>query len=135
MPHADYLNIALIEAQKAARAGEVPIGAVIVRDGRVIARAHNMRERKQNAAYHAEMLAIMRACKKLRSWRLDDCDMYVTLEPCQMCMGACINARMRHVYFGAKSTSDLNWTTPTTNLGDAKSSQILLDFFKKNRYN
>jgi len=99
--HEKYIEIALAEARKAARKGEVPIGAVIVRGGKVIARAHNLRERKQNALYHAEVLAIKCACRKLKSWRLNDCELYVTLEPCPMCAGAILQARVGKLVFGA----------------------------------
>ncbi len=92
---------ALKEAAKAYGKDEVPIGAVIVKDGRVIARGHNERELKQDSTLHAEISAIHKACKKLGSWRLIDCDMYVTLEPCPMCAGALIQSRMRRVYIGA----------------------------------
>ena len=80
---------------------EVPIGAVIVKDGKIIARAHNKKETKNCANYHAEMVAIEKACKVVGDWRLIGCDMYVTLEPCPMCVGAIINARLDNVYFGA----------------------------------
>ena len=80
---------------------EVPIGAVIVKDGKIIARAHNMKEEKKCANYHAEIVAIEKACKKIGDWRLIGCDMYVTLEPCPMCVGALINARIDNIYFGA----------------------------------
>ena len=96
------MEAALAQARKAEKKGEVPIGAVIVCRGRVVARAHNVREKTQNALNHAEMLAIHRACRKLKSWRLDDCEMYVTLEPCPMCMGAITNARIKKVYFAAQ---------------------------------
>lgn len=92
---------ALIEARKAYGKDEVPIGAVIVKDGKIIARGHNTRQQTQNAVNHAEMIAIQKACKKVGSWRLCDCDLYVTLEPCPMCAGACINSRLNAVYFGA----------------------------------
>lgn len=92
---------ALKEAQKAYEKLEVPVGAVIVKDGKIIARAHNLREKKQCATAHAEILAIEKASKKLNSWRLIDCDMYVTLEPCTMCMGAIISARVKNLYIGA----------------------------------
>lgn len=95
------MRVALKEAEKAAKKGEVPIGAVIVYGDKVIARAHNLRENKQRASAHAEMLAIEKANLKNKSWRLDDCDLYVTLEPCAMCAGAAANARIRTVYFGA----------------------------------
>ena len=97
-----FMHLALKEAQKAYEKEEVPIGAVIVKDGKVVAKAHNLREIKKQATAHAEILAIERACKKLDAWRLEDCDMYITLEPCPMCAGAIMNARIKNVYIGAK---------------------------------
>lgn len=88
-------------AIQAADNGEVPVGAVIVKDGKIIAEGRNMRELKQNALSHAEIEAINNACKALGSWRLDQCDMYVTLEPCPMCAGAIINSRIKTLVFGA----------------------------------
>ncbi|MBR2447643.1 MAG: nucleoside deaminase [Clostridia bacterium] len=96
-----FMQLAISEAKKAATENEVPVGAVIVKDGVVLAAAHNMREQKQNALSHAEIEAINFACKNLGSWRLDGCEMYVTLEPCPMCTGAIINARIKTVIFGA----------------------------------
>lgn len=96
-----YMNLAIKEAMKARNKGEVPIGAVVVKDGKVIAKAHNLREMKKQACAHAEILAIEKACKKLDAWRLEGCDMYVTLEPCAMCAGAILNARFKNVYIGA----------------------------------
>lgn len=96
-----FMQLAINEAKKAAVENEVPVGAVIVKDGVVLAAAHNMREQKQNALSHAEIEAINLACKNLGSWRLDGCEMYVTLEPCPMCTGAIINARIKTVIFGA----------------------------------
>ena len=96
-----FLREAIIEGQKAGERGEVPVGAVIVKNGEIIARAHNRREEKQNALSHAEIEAINIACKRLNSWRLDDCELYVTLEPCPMCAGAIINARIKTLIFGA----------------------------------
>lgn len=93
---------ALKEAKKAFDKDEVPVGAVIVKDNKIIARAHNKKESKCDATNHAEILAIQKACKKLNSWRLIDCDMYVTLEPCSMCAGALINARIRKLYIGTQ---------------------------------
>ena len=92
---------AIKQAKKAAKIGEAPIGAVIVRNGEVIARGYNKRETKKNALLHAEIIAIDRACKKLGGWRLPGCEMYVTLEPCPMCSGAIINSRIEKVFFGA----------------------------------
>lgn len=97
-----FMNEALKEAKKAVLEDEVPIGAVVVLDGKVIARAHNNRERTQNAVNHAEVLAIQKACKKLSSWRLDGVTLYVTIEPCPMCMGAIINARVPRLVYGAR---------------------------------
>lgn len=97
-----FMKKALKLAEKSASEGEVPVGAVIVEDGKIIATGRNKREKKNNSLHHAEIEAINRACKKLGQWRLLDCDIYVTLEPCPMCAGAIINSRIRKVYFGAK---------------------------------
>jgi tRNA(adenine34) deaminase len=96
-----FMREALNLAKIAASEGEVPVGAVIVKDGKIIAKGKNERERKQNALSHAEIEAINNACKELGSWRLDGCEMYVTLEPCPMCAGAIINARIKTLIFGA----------------------------------
>jgi len=99
--HEKFMKAALKEAEKAYKINEVPIGCVIVYDGKIIARAHNRREELNQAYAHAEMLAIKKACSKLKSWRLINCDIYVTVEPCPMCAGAIVNARMRDIYYGA----------------------------------
>lgn len=96
-----FMKLALKEAQKAYDKEEVPVGAVIVKDGKVIAKAHNLKESKKDTTYHAELHAIQKASKKLNSWRLIDCEMYVTLEPCSMCAGAIIQSRIKKVYIGA----------------------------------
>lgn len=96
-----FMAEALREARAAFAAGEIPVGAVIVRDGAILARGHNLRETEQNALLHAETVAIDRACRALGSWRLSDCDLYVTLEPCAMCCGAIAQAKIRRLYFGA----------------------------------
>lgn len=101
-----FMDQALLQAQKAYKKGEVPIGAVVVKNNKVIAKAYNNRERSQIATNHAEVIAINKACKKLKSWRLDGCDLYVTLKPCPMCAGAIVNARINNVYYGAESTND-----------------------------
>lgn len=95
------MTAALKCAKKAADEGEVPIGAVVVCDGKVIARGHNRRTKRQIATAHAEIEAIEKACRKLGSWRIPECELYVTLEPCPMCMGAALNARIKKIYFGA----------------------------------
>ena len=95
-----FMKEALKEAGKALAKEEVPVGAVIVKDGKIIARAHNQKETKTDTTKHAEILAIQKASKKLKSWRLIDCEMYVTLEPCSMCAGALINSRIKKIYIG-----------------------------------
>ena len=98
----EFMQEALKEAKKAYKKLEIPVGVVIVKDGQIIARAHNMKEEKKDTTKHAEIIAIQRASKKLNSWRLNDCEMYVTLEPCPMCAGAVIQSRIKKVYIGAK---------------------------------
>ena len=102
MEREDYMRQALALAREAAAAGEVPVGCVIVRNGEIIGRGRNRREEKQSTASHAEMEAMAQANASLGSWRLDDCDLYVTLEPCPMCAGAILNARIPRVYYGAR---------------------------------
>ena len=96
-----FMKEALKEAQKAYEKLEVPVGAVIVKDGKIIARGHNLKETKKDTTRHAEIIAIEKASKKLGAWRLLDCEMYVTLEPCSMCAGAMINSRIKKLYIGA----------------------------------
>lgn len=96
-----FMRRAILLAQKAASLDEVPVGAVIVQNDKVIARAYNTKNKKKDALLHAEISALRKAQKKLGDWHLNDCDLYVTLEPCPMCAGACINTRLRTIYFGA----------------------------------
>ena len=143
--HEKYMRAAIAEAHQAEILGEVPIGAVVVHDGQIIGRGHNMREKFQDVTYHAEILAIMEACTNLGSWRLEDCDLYVTLEPCIMCSGAIVNARIKNVYYGAKdpkagavdslyhlfSDQRLNHQVNVeSGLLGAECSQMLKDFFR-----
>lgn len=97
----EFMKAALKCAKKAFDEGEVPIGAVVVCDGKIISRGHNRRTKRQVATAHAEIEAIEKACKKQKSWRIPECEIYVTLEPCPMCLGAMMNARIKKVYFGA----------------------------------
>ena len=138
------MEAALAEAQKAYKKDEVPVGAVIVKDGKIIARAHNLKESKNMSTAHAEILAINKACKKLNSWRLINCDMYVTLEPCTMCMGAIIASRIKKLYIGTLdpktgacgSFIDLNQykynhiVNINKGILEKKCEYILKDFFK-----
>ena len=97
----ELMGAALAEAEKAAALGEVPVGAVVARHGEIVAAAHNTRETEKNAVHHAELLAIDAACRALGGWRLWECDLFVTLEPCPMCAGAILNSRIRRVVYGA----------------------------------
>lgn len=99
--HEHYMAQAILQAKKSGMVDEIPVGAIIVKQGKIIAKAHNLKEKNKCSIYHAEMVAIQRACKKLRQWRLHGCDIYVTLEPCAMCSGALINSRIDNIYFGA----------------------------------
>lgn len=139
---------ALIEAKQAYHEGEVPVGAVVVCNGDIIARAHNMRETLNDPSAHAEFLAIQAAAKKLNRWRLHDCDIYVTLEPCTMCAGLMINARVHRCIFGAKDPKAGALTSLYNLASDERlnhsfnmisgvlaeeSAQLLKDFFKLRR--
>ena len=97
-----FMDAALDQARRAAEQGEVPVGAVVVHDGRIIGRGHNRCEGLQDATAHAEILAITAASNQLESWRLEDCTLYVTLEPCPMCLGACLNARVARVVYATR---------------------------------
>ncbi len=144
---ASNLDLALEQAKLAASLGEVPVGAVIVKDGKVIAQAHNVKEFTQNAVGHAEILAIQKATTLLGDWRLDGCDLYCTLEPCPMCAGAMLHARIRHVFYGAKDKKwgaagsvvhlldkpYFNHQTIATYIPDSRCSEILSNFFQKLR--
>ena len=141
-----YMKEALCEAEKAREEDEVPVGAIIVRNGEIIARAYNTREYGKNALYHAEIKAIDEACKKLGGWRLVGCTMYVTLEPCPMCAGAIINARVERVVYGAPdhkagafgtmlNLNDYPLFKPqiTSGVLAQECASILTDFFKNKR--
>ena len=144
-----YMDLALEEANKALKQDEVPIGAIVVDpDGKVIGKGYNRRELDQDATQHAEMIAIREACKNIGLWRLIDCSLFVTLEPCPMCAGAIINARIKDVYFGAMdpkagacgSVVDLfsvekfnHHPHVIRGLFQEKSSQMLKDFFREIR--
>lgn len=142
-----YMKRAIRCAESAARIGEVPIGAVIVKDGEVVAKGFNTRETKHNSLHHAEIIAIDRACKKLSAWRLSDCTLYVTAEPCPMCAGAIVNARIKRVVFGCRdpkagafgsvfdlSVYPLNHKYEVTSgVSEDECAKLLSDFFKSLR--
>ena len=141
-----FMKAALKCAQKGLEEGEVPIGAVVVCDGKIISRGHNRRTKLQIATAHAEVEAIEKACKKLKSWRIPECEIYVTLEPCPMCMGAMLNARIKKVYFGAYEAKGRSLTTELANANlvnhvieveggvmEEECAEILSTFFKEMR--
>lgn len=137
------MTVALQEAEKAAAIGEVPVGAVVAKNGEIVAAAYNTRETQKNATHHAELLAIDRACQALGGWRLWECELFVTLEPCPMCTGAIINSRIKRVVYGAKdekmgccgSAVDLTqlpfFYQPIVECGllEKQCQQLLSDFF------
>ena len=141
------LSLALEEAEKAREKGEVPVGAVIVKDGEIIARAHNLKETLKDPTAHAEILAIREACNKLNNWRLNGCEMYVTLEPCPMCAGAIIQSRLSKIYIGTFDDTpcaagsvvniiqihNVNYFLEVVWENDEKCSKILTKFFKDRR--
>jgi len=141
-----FMKAALKCAKKGLEEGEVPIGAVVVLDGKIIARGHNRRTKRQIATAHAEVEAIEKACKKLKSWRIPECEIYVTLEPCPMCMGAMLNARIKKCYFGAYEAKGRSLTSEIANANlvnhvieveggvmEKECSEILSTFFKEMR--
>ena len=145
-----FMKIALKEAKKAYDKEEIPVGAVIVKDDKVVAKAHNLKEQKNDTTKHAEILAIQKASKKLDSWRLQDCEMYVTLEPCSMCAGALIQSRIKKVYIGTMDYKTGACGSVLNLLNDYKFNhyveietgiladeceKILKDFFKELRKN
>ena len=147
MENIQFMDEALRLAEEAAQEGEVPVGCVIVRNGQIVGRGRNRRELSRNALAHAEVEAINDACRNLGGWRLWDCTMYVTLEPCPMCAGAIVNARIPHVICGAKdsksgacgSVCDLftmefnHHPTITYGLREAECAALLSDFFTQLR--
>lgn len=148
LEHEKYMKEAIIEAQKAESIGEVPIGAVIVLDGEIIARAHNLRETNQSSIAHAEILAIDAACRRLGTWRLEHATMYVTLEPCPMCAGAIMLSRVERVVYGASDPKGgcagtfmnllqderFNHQSEVfTGVLEKECGQLLSDFFRKLR--
>lgn len=150
MSHESFMRAALDEARQAAALGEVPIGAVVVLDNEIVARAHNYREVWNDPTAHAELIAIQEASRRLSGWRLSDCDLYVTLEPCLMCAGAIMLSRIRHLYYGATDAkggaveSKLHVLQPglwnhhpsiTAGVLADECGMILKDFFRKLRTN
>ena len=136
-----FMNMAFEEARKAFKIGEIPVGCVIVRNNVIIAKSHNCKESKKNSVMHAELLAVDRACHVVEDWRLDDCILYTTLEPCMMCMGAIIESRIPKVFYGTKCKNEQMYDVDKisakkitiVNVRDERCSTILSDFFKNKR--
>lgn len=135
-----YMKKAFLQARKAFSIDEIPVGCVIVCKNKVIACGYNKKESKKNAILHAEIVAINNACQKLGTWRLDNCEMYVTLEPCMMCMGAIIESRIKKVYYGVKNNNEQMYSKNDVSkfvelfcLNDSQCSAILSDFFVNKR--
>lgn len=141
-----FMEEAINLAEKAGRKGEIPVGAVIVCDGKIISKGCNCREKKQSATKHAEIVAIEKACKKLKSWRLENCEIYVSLEPCPMCAGAIANARIKKLIYAAEektsgdrlmsiilSSNRLNHKVEIEYMPNKRAQQLLSNFFKKKR--
>lgn len=131
-----FMRRALELARQAAEEGETPVGCVIAKDGEIIAEGYNKREQSKNALYHAEMIAIDAACKVLGGWRLWQCELFVTLEPCPMCAGAIANAHIPRVVFGASDNKHASYKpNMESGLLADESAQLLRDFFAKLRHN
>ena len=142
-----YMKIALKEAIKSYKKGEVPIGCVIVYKNKIIAKTHNLKEKKKNSLYHAELIAINKATKKIKNWRLDGCDIYVTMQPCPMCASAINQSRLSNIYYGTipeyaekevveKILSDKNYGLPVNLCGSVLNDdcgKLLKQFFAEKR--
>ena len=131
-----YIELVLKEAEKAYNSGEVPVGAVIIKNNKIIAKAHNMVEKKKNSIMHAEIIAITKASKKIRNWRLNNCDMYVSLEPCDMCKAAILLSRINKVYYLVKKDKNININKNKfiyLNNYEKKSLNLIQEFFKNRR--
>lgn len=144
----NYLDYAYFEALKAMNKGEVPVGAVIVKNNKIISKAYNLKNKKNCSIYHAELIALKKASKKLKNWRLDDCDIYITLEPCPMCASAIKQSRIKNIYCGLnnsdiknhniimeilKKDSTNNSVNFYSNLDSERIKKLMSDFFKNKR--
>ena len=130
-----YMEIAFKEAKKALKTDDVPVGAVIVEKGKIIAKAHNTKEKKKLVTRHAEINAVEKACKKKKNWYLNECELYVTLEPCKMCMGAIEQARIKRVIYAAPrdKIDNLKQTELIQGKGVENSQKLLKSFFENKR--
>ena len=133
-----YMNIAIKEAKKAYKSEEVPVGAIIVKNNKIIAKAYNKKEKTKNVIKHAEIIAISKACKKIKNWRLDDCEIYITMEPCMMCSGAIEQSRIKKIVYGVKN-ENYGYTDKIKNIEiisqvcEKECKDLVQSFFKKRR--
>ena len=133
-----YMNIAIKEAKKAYKYEEVPVGAVIVKNNKIVSKAFNKKEKTKNVIKHAEIIAISKACEKIKNWRLEDCEIYVTMEPCMMCSGAIEQSRIKKIVYGVKnknygSTAQLKNVEIISQVCEKECRQLVQSFFKKRR--
>ena len=133
-----YMKIALKLAKKALKQGEVPVGAIIVKDNKIIAKAYNKKEKTHNVTKHAEIIVISKACKKLKNWRLENCEMYVTMEPCMMCSGAIKQSRLKKIVYGVKNENygyihNLKNVEIISQICENECKELVQSFFKKRR--
>ena len=133
-----YMKIALKLAKKALKQGEVPVGAIIVKDNKIIAKAYNKKEKTHNVTKHAEIIVISKACRKLKNWRLENCEMYVTMEPCMMCSGAIEQSRLKKIVYGVKNENygyihNLKNIEIISQVCEKECREIVQTFFKKRR--
>ncbi len=133
-----YMKIAIKQANKALKYNEVPVGAIIVKNNKIIAKAYNKKEKRNDSTKHAEIIAISKACKKIKNWRLDDCILYVTMEPCMMCSGAIEQARIKKIVYGVKNenygyTANLKNIEIISQICENECRNLVQTFFKKRR--
>lgn len=133
-----YMKLAIKEAKKAYKHNEVPVGAVIVKNNKIISKAYNKKEKTKNVIKHAEIIAISKACKKIKNWRLDDCEIYITMEPCMMCSGAIQQSRIKKIIYGVKNdqyghTNNLNNIEIISQICEKECKKLVQSFFKKKR--
>lgn len=137
-----YMKIAIKEAEKALKNGEMPVGAVVVKNNKVIGKGYNKKEKTKNTLMHAEIIAIQKACKKNKDWRLNECELYVTMEPCTMCIGAIVESRIKKIYYGVenKKSGEINkkiYADENIKIEDKIEKEIILNlietFFKEIR--
>ena len=133
-----YMKIAIKEAKKAYKHKEVPVGAIIVKNNKIISKAYNKKEKTKNVTQHAEIIAISKACKKLKNWRLDNCEIYITMEPCMMCSGAIQQSRIKKIIYGVKNekygySSNLKNVEIISQICENECKNLVQSFFKKKR--